>query len=68
MEKKLTSAMRYSVEGQTRAFRRTHERVPCGDCGTHSSLTVDHVNHFEGLSYEFLLLHSDHPTLFSEDR
>ena len=67
IEKKLTSAMRHSIEGQIRIFRLSQMPTPCVECGTKKELTVDHINHFEGLSYYFLKLHPDHPVEFSED-
>jgi 5-methylcytosine-specific restriction endonuclease McrA len=67
IEKKLTSSLRYSIENQIRTYRSNHYRTPCQDCGTRERLSVDHINHFEGIVYEFLQLQPDHPKLFSED-
>ena len=66
ISKKLTSAMRYSIEGQVRTFRQSNLRARCQYCNTNRELTVDHINHFEGLAYDFLLLHPTHPVEFTD--
>lgn len=65
--KKLTTAMRYAIEGQVKDFRQRNLRVRCQICSTNRELTVDHINHFEGLVHDFLLLHPDHPSEFADD-
>lgn len=66
ISKKLTSAMRYSIEGQVRLFRQSNLHVRCQYCNTNRKLTVHHINHFEGLAYNFLLLHPTHPVEFTK--
>eukprot|EP00588_Corethron_pennatum_P028962 CAMPEP_0194315692 /NCGR_PEP_ID=MMETSP0171-20130528/12495_1 /TAXON_ID=218684 /ORGANISM="Corethron pennatum, Strain L29A3" /LENGTH=120 /DNA_ID=CAMNT_0039071617 /DNA_START=959 /DNA_END=1318 /DNA_ORIENTATION=+ len=59
--------MRHSIESQVRSFRSSQIGTPCIECGTKTNLSVDHINHFEGLTYFFLELHPHHPVEFSED-
>eukprot|EP00547_Thalassionema_nitzschioides_P004207 CAMPEP_0194216238 /NCGR_PEP_ID=MMETSP0156-20130528/18600_1 /TAXON_ID=33649 /ORGANISM="Thalassionema nitzschioides, Strain L26-B" /LENGTH=278 /DNA_ID=CAMNT_0038944957 /DNA_START=117 /DNA_END=954 /DNA_ORIENTATION=+ len=66
IEKKLTSAMRHSIEDQIRSFRRSQPSV-CLSCGASTNLSVHHVNHFEALSYDFLHLYPNHPAEFADD-
>lgn len=64
---KLTKAFRYSIDSQIRAYRAKNWRASCKECSATRSLTVDHINHIEGLVYDFLALHPDHPTEFDKD-
>jgi 5-methylcytosine-specific restriction endonuclease McrA len=66
VEKKLTSAMRHAIEIQIKKFRSSNRNKACVDCGVMTTLTVDHINHFEGLCYDFLKLHSHHPVEFAK--
>jgi len=66
VEKKLTSAMRHAIETQIQRFRSSNRNTACVDCGIMSTLTVVHINHFEGLCYYFLKLHPHHPAEFAK--
>jgi 5-methylcytosine-specific restriction endonuclease McrA len=68
VEKKLTQALRFSIESQTAEFRNNNRNVPCQLCGSVRNLSVDHINHFEGLVYNFLQLQPNHPVLFDKNK
>jgi len=68
VEKRLTTAMRYTIDDQIRYFKFKNREKPCELCGSSLNPTCDHIIKFKKLKDDFLTLNSNRiPTEFSKN-
>ena len=57
---KLTKAYRVTIDDQITEFRNNHRNI-CEICNSDKKLSVDHINHFAKLIYDFNKINSNSP-------